>query len=276
MILCYVKYTIKWHVCILPSLFLFVNVFISKSGDTFEHKLSQHLVFSMWSLYDATVEFHTARRALVLTINSSVSVTRYYAEIKSRSQWPRCLRRGSAAALCWVCGFEARRGHGCLYLVCCQVEVPPSGWSLVQRSPTEYGVYEYEREVSIMRTPCPTSGCRAMRGGCRNKQFLLSVACWTKKCDWTRSWKRHKFCTLFFPSTESVIWYFLVILCLCSSKRPCWRETYFAGLSGIFFYHECFVYVLQLNVLLFSWIYFTSTHTTYTPLQIKLTVFLSG
>jgi hypothetical protein len=43
----------------------------------------------------------------------------------------------------WDCGFESRRRHGCLYLVsvvCCQVEVSASGWSLVQRSPTEYGV----------------------------------------------------------------------------------------------------------------------------------------
>jgi hypothetical protein len=44
---------------------------------------------------------------------------------------------------CWDCGFESRRRHGCLYLasvVCCQVEVSASGWSLVQRSPTECAV----------------------------------------------------------------------------------------------------------------------------------------
>jgi hypothetical protein len=31
---------------------------------------------------------------------------------------------------CWDCGFESRRGHGCLSLVsvaCCQVEVSASG-----------------------------------------------------------------------------------------------------------------------------------------------------
>jgi hypothetical protein len=46
---------------------------------------------------------------------------------------------------CWDCGFESRRGHGCLSLmsvVCCQEEVSATGWSLFQRSPTECGVSE--------------------------------------------------------------------------------------------------------------------------------------
>jgi hypothetical protein len=57
---------------------------------------------------------------------------------------------------CWDCGFESRRGHGCLSLVsvvCCLVEVSASGCSLVQRSPTECGVSECDREDSIMRRP---------------------------------------------------------------------------------------------------------------------------
>jgi hypothetical protein len=48
-------------------------------------------------------------------------------------------------------GFETRRGHGCLSLVsvvCCQVEVSPTGWFLVQRSPTECGVSECDRKTS--------------------------------------------------------------------------------------------------------------------------------
>jgi hypothetical protein len=43
---------------------------------------------------------------------------------------------------------------------CCQLEVSASGWSLVQRSPTECGVSECDREASIMRTLWPTRGCR--------------------------------------------------------------------------------------------------------------------
>jgi len=50
---------------------------------------------------------------------------------------------------CCNCAFECRRGHGCLSVVsvvCCQVEVSASGWSLVQRSPREC-----DREASIMK-----------------------------------------------------------------------------------------------------------------------------
>ena len=59
----------------------------------------------------------------------------------------------------WDCGFASRRGHGCLSVVsvvCCQVEVSASGRSLVQRSPTECGVSERNRESSIMRRPWHT------------------------------------------------------------------------------------------------------------------------
>ena len=66
---------------------------------------------------------------------------------------------------CWDCGFESRRGQGCLSLVdvvCYQVEVSASGRSLVHWSPTECGVSEYHREASILRRPWPTGGCYAM------------------------------------------------------------------------------------------------------------------
>jgi hypothetical protein len=44
----------------------------------------------------------------------------------------------------------------------CQVELSASGWSLVQRSPTECGVSECNREASIMTIPWPTRACRAI------------------------------------------------------------------------------------------------------------------
>jgi len=51
----------------------------------------------------------------------------------------------------WDRGFESRWGHGCLSLVtvvCCQVEVSVTSWSLVQRSPSECGVSnECDREA---------------------------------------------------------------------------------------------------------------------------------
>jgi hypothetical protein len=50
------------------------------------------------------------------------------------------------------CGFESCRRHGCLSLVSvvwCQV-ISALSWSLVQRSPTECGLSECDREASIM------------------------------------------------------------------------------------------------------------------------------
>ena len=44
---------------------------------------------------------------------------------------------------CWDYGFEPLRGHGCLSLVRVvffQIEVSGSGWSLVQRNPSEFSV----------------------------------------------------------------------------------------------------------------------------------------
>ena len=66
---------------------------------------------------------------------------------------------------CWVCSFESRREHGCLSVesvVCCQVEVYASGWSLVQGSPTDCGVSECDLETSTLRKPKSTRGCRSM------------------------------------------------------------------------------------------------------------------
>jgi len=68
---------------------------------------------------------------------------------------------GMPSLACWGCGFKSRRGHGCLsvvIVVCCQVEVSLSGSSLVQKSPTECGVSECDRESSIMRSQS-TRGC---------------------------------------------------------------------------------------------------------------------
>ena len=60
---------------------------------------------------------------------------------------PITVARRSKASLrpiaCWDCGFESRRGHGRVSVVsvlCCQVEVSATGWSLFQRSPTDCSV----------------------------------------------------------------------------------------------------------------------------------------
>ena len=76
---------------------------------------------------------------------------------KGESQWPRGLRRGSEAAGFLVFRFRilpaAWMPVSCVCVVCFQVEVSASGWSLVQRSPTECGVSECYRVASIVRMP---------------------------------------------------------------------------------------------------------------------------
>jgi hypothetical protein len=57
---------------------------------------------------------------------------------------------GLGLLACWDCGFETRRGHGCLFLVsvvCCWVEMSATGRSIVQRSPSERGVSEWSRSL---------------------------------------------------------------------------------------------------------------------------------
>jgi len=72
---------------------------------------------------------------------------------------------------CWDCGFDSNRGHGCLSVVCvvcCQVQVSSTSWSLVQRSPTDCG-----RSLCVIWKPRewggpgPTEGCRVKK---TNKQ----------------------------------------------------------------------------------------------------------
>ena len=77
---------------------------------------------------------------------------------------------------CWDCGFESCRGQGCLSLVIvvfCKVEVSASGWSLVQRSPTECDVSECD-EFSIMRRPWHTRAVAPWQ----KKKYFLQQWCW--------------------------------------------------------------------------------------------------
>jgi hypothetical protein len=75
-----------------------------------------------------------------------IFLNNYFPNSINRSHWPRGLRCGSLVSV-----------------VCCQVEVSASGWSPVQRGPTECGVSECDREASILRRPWPTRGCCAMK-----------------------------------------------------------------------------------------------------------------
>jgi len=58
-------------------------------------------------------------------------------------------------------GSNSAGGTGvCCKRGCCQV-VSASGWSFVQRNPTECGASEDDREASMMRRVWPIRGCRA-------------------------------------------------------------------------------------------------------------------
>ena len=76
----------------------------------------------------------------------------------------------AARSKAWVCGPSLAGIVGSnpagawmfvVSVVCCQVEVSASGWSLVQRSFTDCGVSEYDHESSIMRS-WTTGDCCAM------------------------------------------------------------------------------------------------------------------
>ena len=59
---------------------------------------------------------------------------------------------------CWDCGFKSHQRHGCLsvvIVVCCQVELCDTSWSLIQRSSTKCGA-SCDLETSWMRRPWPT------------------------------------------------------------------------------------------------------------------------
>jgi len=91
---------------------------------------------------------------------SAFYLLHYY---RGRSQWPRSLKHGSAAA--HLLGLQAQIPPGTwmslMSAVCCQVAVSASGWSLVQRSPTECDMSECDRVASIMRSPWSARGCWA-------------------------------------------------------------------------------------------------------------------
>jgi len=51
-------------------------------------------------------------------------------------------------------------------IVCCQVEVPVTGRSFVQRRRTECGVPECDFETSTLSRPWPTGGCQGIKKKC--------------------------------------------------------------------------------------------------------------
>jgi hypothetical protein len=127
-----------------------------------------------------------AIRYLCLVMETTLSVEELmsfsFLQVKDMSQSPReakiriyfdPIRNGqlpipvAAQSKAWVCdctlaGIAGPNSAGActsmsvVSVVCCQVAVSASGWSLVKRSPTERGVSQCDREFSTMRRPWPT------------------------------------------------------------------------------------------------------------------------
>jgi hypothetical protein len=80
--------------------------------------------------------------------------------IRRPFQWPRRLRRRSAAARLLRLWVRTPPGAWTFFCCeCCQIEVSATSWSLVQTSPTDCGVSsECDLDTSWMRRPWPTGG----------------------------------------------------------------------------------------------------------------------
>jgi hypothetical protein len=116
-----------------------------------------HLLISL-SFCGITFTRITCSTQLPLHSHSVPSLERKRLNIAQVSppQWPLA---------CWDCGFESRRGRGCLFLVIAvfyQLEISASSGTLVHRSPMDCGVSACDRETSIMGWPPPTTGCCTM------------------------------------------------------------------------------------------------------------------
>jgi hypothetical protein len=107
--------------------------------------------------------------------------------IKSRSQWPRGLRRGSATVcLLWL---RVQIPPKARMFVCCECCVL-SGRGLCNgpitpprdsRSPIECGVSECDREASALRKPRHVRGFRATGG--RRKSAIKRTCDWISKAN---------------------------------------------------------------------------------------------
>jgi hypothetical protein len=79
----------------------------------------------------------------VTFVTAGLVVAMVYKQLRPIAVAGRCKAWLCGLTLAGIAGSNPAGGHGCLSfvsVVCCQVEVSATGWSLVQRSPTECGV----------------------------------------------------------------------------------------------------------------------------------------
>jgi hypothetical protein len=101
------------------------------------------------------------------SLEGTLCITFFFTFCKGHLPIPvagRSKRVGLRPLACWDYDLESHRMHGyvtALIVVRCQVRLPASGLSLVQRSPTEFGVFECDAEASITRRSCHARNCCA-------------------------------------------------------------------------------------------------------------------
>jgi len=140
-------------------------VLISVEGWVYPKSAVRREELSQWKSKPRT--FGLSRSASTNFVTAAPYIIRGVCLKVGRSQWPRDLRCGSAAArlLAGIASSNPAGGTGVclLWVLCCKEKVLASSWSLVQRSPTECSVPECDREASTVKRPSLTWGCQAKK-----------------------------------------------------------------------------------------------------------------
>jgi hypothetical protein len=135
------------------------------------------------------------QRATLLRNTTWLRRTFFWIRRECKRPIPVATRSKVASETIRLLGLRVRMptGRGCLSLgniVCCQVEVSASGWSLVQRSPTECGVSKwvwlwiFDNEGALTHEVVLRNGCRG-RGKIQKNTIntYRAVYLQCKKCE---------------------------------------------------------------------------------------------
>jgi hypothetical protein len=137
-----------------------------------------HIIFPCQFLYSKQTGFPTTTLLIccLISVATSISFRHFLNSIPPRDIVSKPVAAQSKAWVCglacWNCRFESRRGHGCLSLACCQVEIAATGHCRVQRSPTACGVFECGRGTS-QRKARPTT---AVEHWLKKRDILIHLA----------------------------------------------------------------------------------------------------
>jgi hypothetical protein len=119
----------------------------------------------------------------------------------------------------------------CLLWVFCQVEVSASGWSLVQRSPTECGVSEYDLETLRLRRPRPTRAIKPCAGA-RARACVCVCVCVYREDYWLKILRFGStiFCLFVLPAHST---------CSMLQHPKLWEESLIIKHQQIHYYILC-------------------------------------